>query len=134
MDIKYNICPECGYQKNNMPNFCPSCGFNYRAYINKKEEEQAQITKEKETRKAEAKAKMIEEKGYFREGNEIYFGEYFFELTSYKNDKPIEKGDKSINLSSASAQISELYQKLEHIDNELQQVSALVTYIRWKMD
>ena len=64
-------------------------------------------------------------------------GEYFFELSSYKNDKVLDKVDKTVNLSSLSAQISELYQKLEQlekINNELQQVSALVTYIRWKMD
>ena len=85
-------------------------------------------------KKIKIKEEKIDGKSHCYSFDKIGNGEYFFELTSYKNDKPIEKGDKSINLSSASAQISELYQKLEHIDNELQQVSALVTYIRWKMD
>ena len=35
-------------------------------------------------------------------------GDYYIELTSYKNDKEIEKDNKAVKLASMSAQINEL--------------------------
>ncbi len=87
MKIIYNKCPECGYEKDNMPDFCPTCGFDYRSYINDLEEknrieEEKRIKAQKELEEKQRKerearlTKSLKDLGYFRENNKIYFGLY----------------------------------------------------------
>ena len=88
MKIIYNKCPECGYEKNNMPDFCPSCGFDYRSYINDLEEKNKIEKKELAEKIRKEREERIKKFGYSKENNKIYFGSYYNK--DDKTKEPIE--------------------------------------------
>ncbi len=61
-------------------------------------------------------------------------GDYYIELTSYKNDKEIEKDNKTVKLASMSAQINELLELNRDIKNCSKGTAISIDHIKYLSD